>query len=95
MSDACSLVKHQFLGKERPHCGREANGNFWPGPEILAINSVAESQPFDSTCHEKLRGNRHGRLMAEIVNSPFQNADAQSGRTASLPRKFHNRAMAT
>ena len=40
-------------------------GCFWPGPEILAINSVAENQPFDSTCHEKLRCNRRGRLMAD------------------------------
>jgi hypothetical protein len=65
MSDACSLVKHQLLVKERLHCGREASDNFWPGPEILAINLIAENPPFDSTWHEKFRCNRHGRLMAE------------------------------
>jgi hypothetical protein len=39
-------------------------GGLWPGPEILAINLIAENQPFDSTWHEKLRCNRHGQLMA-------------------------------
>jgi hypothetical protein len=24
-------------------------GRFWPGTEILAINLIAENQPFDST----------------------------------------------
>ena len=38
-------------------------GWLWPGPEILAINLIAENQPFDTTWHEKFRCNRHGRLM--------------------------------
>jgi hypothetical protein len=41
-------------------------GRSWPGPEILAINLIAENQPFDSTWHEKFRCNRHGRLMAGL-----------------------------
>ena len=45
-------------------------GNFWPGPEILAINLIAENPPFDSTWHEKFRCNRHGLLMAGRVKSP-------------------------
>jgi hypothetical protein len=44
------------------------NVSLWPGPEILAINLIAENQPFDSTWHEKFRCNRHGRLMAERVS---------------------------
>ena len=47
---------------------------FWPGPEILAINLIAENQPFDTTWHEKFRCNRHGRLMAgwgEVASGRF------------------------
>lgn len=41
------------------------NVRTWPGPEILAINLIAENQPLDSTWHEKFRCNRHGQLMAD------------------------------
>jgi hypothetical protein len=44
-------------------------GRLWPGPEILAINLIAENQPFVSTRHEKFRCNCHGRLMAELGSS--------------------------
>ena len=44
----------------------------WPDPEILAINFIAENQPFDSTCYEKFRCNRHGRLMAGSSQSGVQ-----------------------
>ena len=49
--------------------GSRATARSWPGPEILAINLIAENQPFDSTWHEKFRCNRHGRLMAGSVKS--------------------------
>jgi hypothetical protein len=42
-----------------------------PGPEILAINLIAENQPFDSIWYEKFRCNRHGRLMADCRMMPL------------------------
>ncbi len=56
---------------EQENSNDAANGRSWPGPEILAINLIAENQPFDSTWHEKFRCNRHGRLMAASASSRF------------------------
>jgi hypothetical protein len=52
--------------------GENVIGGLWPGPEILAINLIAENQPFDSTWHEKFRCNRHGRLMAASCQIALQ-----------------------
>jgi hypothetical protein len=53
-------------------------GRLWPGPEILAINLIAENQPFDCTWYEKLRCNRHGRMMADRVSMALcQEADVR------------------
>jgi hypothetical protein len=39
-------------------------GRLGPGPEILAINLIAENRSFDCTWHEKFRRDRHRRQMA-------------------------------
>ena len=41
------------------------NGRNWPGPEIPAINLIAENQPFDFAWHEEFRCKRHRPLMAD------------------------------
>lgn len=51
---------------ERPLWRSFLYDRLWPGPEILAINLIAEYQPFDSTWHEKFRCNRPGQLMADL-----------------------------
>ena len=59
-------------------------GRSWPGPEIFAINLLAENQPFDSTWHEKSRCNRHGRLMAGWLRSPTAAPESSSSLNLGL-----------
>ena len=55
-----------------------------PGLEILAINLIAENQPFDSTWHENFRCNRHGQVMADWVSSPMAASEQSSSQNLDL-----------
>jgi hypothetical protein len=68
--------------------GVTVTGWLWPGPEILAINLIAENQPFDPAWHEKFRCNRHGRLMADFrlmtIKSKSQHCCGRHGKTTKI-----------
>jgi hypothetical protein len=50
-SPATSFIRQVSKCSGRPDGGfvDAVYGSSWPGPEILAINLIAENQPFDST----------------------------------------------
>ena len=66
---------------------RKDKGCPWQGPEILAINLIAENQPFDFAWHEEFRCNRRRPLLADYTHiSSYRNRPARLRAAVPLVR---------